>query len=226
MSVRKPPHDVRLAGPLGDSGRTRGVIIHTTEGVSIPDSRSDRHRVIDYLADVRGLSVPAVADTDGSTQMVPDGHHGEHAACVDGCYGVEIIGTARWSTEEWKAHDDAVRNAARWAAYWLAEEMGLPVNPRTLRDLVVGHDRDHVFGGCSDHWDPGPRFPWDRFRLQAMSWATEKGYRVTATKGDLRRVRHYRAPALRRALAWAGKRLKAGYSITIRRERLQLGDLS
>lgn len=221
--MKKPAHDKRIKGPRGDHDSPRGVIVHTTEGTPRPGP-SDRHGVIDYLADTRNLSVPFVADDEGITQMVPDGYHGEHAACVNGCLGIEQIGTAFWTKEDWKAHDDTVKHSAQIAAWFLAEVLGVAVNRRNLKKLVVGHDRDHVFGGCSDHWDPGPNYPWKRFRRYAIAYAKTKKYRVVAIKGERKRVREFRARRFDQMLAWIAKRLRSGFTVRTRRVRGTWGE--
>jgi len=225
--MRKPRHDQRHKGPRGDSARTRGVIVHCTVSNQLQGTPTDRHRVVDFLSGSRGLSVPVVTDNDGSTEMVPEPYHGEHAACIDGCFGVEMIGQATWTRKVWLTeYRETVRNMGQWAAYWLAEVMDVAVTERNLKRLVVGHDRDHVFGGCSDHWDPGTGFPWDVMRADAIAYAKQVGYRVVAVKGERRVVRRYRASMRRRAYAWARKRIRAGWRVTIQRKPLARGDLA
>lgn len=218
MTVKRPKLAERHRQPFG-TGHTkpRGLIVHTTE--STPrEGPSDRNGVIDYLAS-RGLSVPVVFDDDGGTEMVPRPYTGIHAACIRDVHGIEQIGFARWTRAEWMRHKNLLDRTAKEIAWFLAEVLEVAVTLRNLKRVVVGHDRDHVFGGCSTHWDPGPGYPWDYVFAEAIKHAKVVGYRVVATKGENRRVRKFRANAIDRALAYAKKKARRGWRVVLRKKR-------
>jgi LysM repeat protein len=79
---------------------------------------------------------------------------------------LEICGFAKWKRSQWMAHDSMLESVARWIA-WRAAVRGIPIRHVTGSALrsgvsgVVGHiDVNNVFHE-SQHWDPGPNFPWD-----------------------------------------------------------------
>ena len=84
--------------------------------------------------------------------------------------GIELAGFARQSPAEWRdAYSGAVlRQAARLTADVCAR-YGIPLRRLRAADLVAG--RRGVTGHAdvsaafrkSDHWDPGPGFPWAMF---------------------------------------------------------------
>jgi N-acetyl-anhydromuramyl-L-alanine amidase AmpD len=84
--------------------------------------------------------------------------------------GIELAGLARQSAEEWG--DEYSRAVLQRAARLTAEvcaRHGIPLRRLRASDLVAG--RRGVTGHAdvsaafrkSDHWDPGPGFPWSRF---------------------------------------------------------------
>lgn len=215
--MKRPSHIKRHRGPQGTQEKPVGVVIHCTVS-NQTDGPSDRNGVIDYLAS-KGLSVPLVVDDDNATEMVPQPYHGYHAKCLTEAHGIEMIGQAVWTREQWLRHRETIRRAARESAWFIGKVMELPVTLETLRKFAVGHDRDHVLGGCSTHWDPGPDFPWDVFRGEAIKWARREGVRVAARRGDRELIRNYRLPATDRAVAWARKKLKRGWRVVLRKKR-------
>ena len=232
--MKPPEHDRRIKGPKGDKRTPIGAIVHTTEMAPRKGS-GDRHDIVDFLAR-KGISIPVVTDPGGdSTIMVPLGYLGDgHARGLSGkAWGIEQVGFAGWSKKEWAkpGKRKMVATTGRWAAWVLAELMDLPVTKRNLRRFIVGHDRDHKLGGTSDHWDPGPNYPWGAMRQAAMAYAGEREtqertegkkitvYRVTATKDDKRRARSYRVKLPRRSWAWIRKMTKKGWTVVVRRQK-------
>lgn len=225
--IEKPPHDVYHRTPYGEKGKIFGIIIHGTQS---PNSQGpdDRHGVIRYIT-AKGVSVPVVTDDEYSTEATPDGYMGNsHAACLDGkCWGIEMISYAQWSKKEWLRHDKMLRSTAQWTAWAMHNLMDLPVNEKTLNKFVAGHDADHKFGGCSDHWDPGPGFPWKLFRRYCIEAANLMGYRVVATKEDAKKVkfflaeikgakkRHTRSDRMKR---WIRKKAGRGFRIIVKKK--------
>ena len=229
--MQPPPHDKRIKGPKGvkAKGRIIGAIVHTTEMGPRP-GKGDRHDIVDFLAR-RGKSVPVVTDPGGgSTIMVPLGHLGDgHSKGLSGkAWGIEQVGFAKWSKKHWAkpGRRQMVATAAAWAAWVLAELMDLPVTEKNLRRFIVGHNKDHKLGGSSDHWDPGPGYPWKVFRADAMTFAGERSnegefqFRLVATKGDKKVAKTFRVGLSKRALAWIQKRAKGGWNVVVRRERV------
>lgn len=226
-AVQKPPHDVYHKSPYGETGRIIGIIIHGTQSPN-SEGPEDRHGVIRYIA-AKGISVPVVTDDESSTEAVPDGYMGNsHAACLDGeCWGIEQISYANWSKKEWLKHDKMIRSTAQWTAWAMNNLMDLPVNERTLTKFVAGHDADYKFGGCSDHWDPGPGFPWKLFRRYAIEAANVMGYRVVATKEDEERIKIFKADIKgakgrhtrsERMQTWIKKKIGRGFRIIVKKK--------
>lgn len=225
--LKKPPHDTLHLHPYGEKGRIIGIIVHDTQS---PNSQGagDRHGVARYIAN-KGISVPVITDDEHSTEMTPDPFPGNsHAACLDGkAWGVEQISYAQWSKKEWLKHDKMVRQTAEWCAWALHELMDLPVNQKTLKKFVVGHDADYKLGGCSDHWDPGPGFPWKLFRRYAIEYANLIGYRVTIRKEDKMKVKHFVAEIKGvkgqhtrsdRMQRWIKKKAGRGFRIVVKKK--------
>lgn len=223
--VKRPKHDTRhkgphgyAAGPPGNNRKPLGVVVHSTES----DQRigpTDRHGVIDFLADTRGLSVPVVIDDESMTEMVPRPYCGFHALGIHYAHGIEQIGRANWSRAQWLMHRNTIERTGKECAWFLAEVMGLPVTDRTLKRFVIGHVNDDRFGGTSTHYDPGPNYPWDVLRGAAMDHARVVGYRVVATKGDRKLERHFKVTATKRASAWAIKKAKRGWRVVLGKKR-------
>lgn len=93
-----------------------------------------------------------------------------------GSVGIELAGFARQGAVEWgDAYSRAVlQRAARLTAEVCARH-GIPLRRLRAADLVAG--RSGITGHAdvstafrkSDHWDPGPDFPWSRFLRLARS---------------------------------------------------------
>ncbi len=135
------------------------IVLHSTEGgtaesvaryFSTPQSGGSAHLVVDdddcYRC-LRNIDVPWAAPSANRA-----GFH------------IEQCGFARWSADEWKAHDLTLRRSAYKAALH-ASFFGIPlrwinaVGLRTNRAGVTTHaEVSKAFGG-SDHTDPGAGFP-------------------------------------------------------------------
>ena len=91
---------------------------------------------------------------------------------------IELAGFARWTKEEWLAHERTLRRAAyktavslkarnipaRWRSSW-----GLRLG---LRGVTSHANVSKAFGG-SDHWDPGPGFPRKFFMALVRQYLEE-----------------------------------------------------
>jgi N-acetyl-anhydromuramyl-L-alanine amidase AmpD len=136
----------------------RWVVLHCTEGATAqgaaawfanPASQGSAHLVVDDLICYRTLS----------NLQVPWGAQG---ANKNG-FHIEMAGFARWTTEQWLAHDKTLRRAAFKTALH-AKLFGIPlrwVGPKGLmvrkKGITTHADCTKAFGGS--HTDPGPNFP-------------------------------------------------------------------
>lgn len=156
---------IRIKGPTGVKAKPVCFVVHTAEGCRTAEC------IVDYLAP-KGISVPFCADPDKILRTTPEGYLGYgHAAGLTGkASGVELAGFASWSRRQWEHEGrEMVRAAGQLAAYVLGAHY--PVTKRMLKKRVIGHAQDSRFGGTSDHWDPGPGFPYDICIEDALAWA-------------------------------------------------------
>jgi len=118
-------------------------------------------------------------DTDSECRYVADSDTAWAApgANADGLQ-IELAGRAGQFWDDWL--DDAsqaiLERAAQRVAQWCAA-YGIPVRHLSDSEIlagargIVGHaDVNHVYS-LSNHWDPGPAFPWDTFlaRVNALA---------------------------------------------------------
>ncbi|MGH2710166.1 MAG: hypothetical protein ACRDH9_03050 [Actinomycetota bacterium] len=222
-SVAIPKHDVRIKGPQGLKRKPAGVVIHTTEG----DQRQgpgDRTGIVDFLAG-KGICVPWVTDNEGITRAAALDRLGDNHACgLDAYSGVEQIGRAAWKRRFWlRVYRETIRNTGKVVAWELHEAMRVEVNDRTLKRHVFGHADDARHGGCSDHWDPGPGYPYDVMYEDAIAYAAAKGWRVVARKDELRRIRKFKTA--KAARAWLRLKARQGWRVVTGKELLKGGEV-
>lgn len=105
--------------------------------------------------------------------------------------GVEIVGKADWSRNEWLAHIPMIRRAAKLCAevtlargYRTSAALLTPASLRARSSGLTCHkDLSATFAGT--HTDPGPNFPWDvlfaELRKNLAAIADEQA-RVAVTK--------------------------------------------
>ena len=77
---------------------------------------------------------------------------------------LEICGFAKWTRAEWLRQKPMLETVAEWIA-WRCAVRSIPIRyvarPTAGTSGVTGHvDINRVYHD-SDHWDPGPNFPWD-----------------------------------------------------------------
>ena len=145
------------------------VVIHTME---ISERSGTAEACARWFADpVSEVSAHYCVDSDSVIQCVREGDIAWHARGGNGnSIGVELAGFAGQGPRGW---DDSYSWAVleRGAAL-VAEICGrrrLPVRRLHAADLLAGRrgltghaDVSEAFHK-SDHWDPGPAFPWERF---------------------------------------------------------------
>lgn len=154
-------------------GRTAAVsliVIHTTEndcrpGVALAVAR--------YFA---GPSAPEasahyVVDPGAVVQCVRDVDTAWHAPGTNPrAIGIEHAGRARYLDRDWETLDvDAMLRRSAGLVAALCRRHGIPIERlgaeavRAGEAGITGHvDVSKAFKK-SDHWDPGPRFPWARY---------------------------------------------------------------
>lgn len=87
---------------------------------------------------------------------------------------LEICGFAKWTRAEWLAHPAMLETVAKWIA-WRCTVRRIPIRfvalPRVGTSGVTGHIQVNNVYHKSDHWDPGPNFPWDSVIARAQKIA-------------------------------------------------------
>jgi N-acetyl-anhydromuramyl-L-alanine amidase AmpD len=154
--------------------RTKGraidvVVVHTAEA-------SERASAAENVA--RWFSRPSsqvsahyCVDADSIVQCVRERDVAWHARGGNTrSLGIELAGFAGQDGEEWNdAYSRAVLERAARLTASICSRHGVPVRRIKAADLraarrgITGHcDVSEAFRK-SDHWDPGPSFPWERF---------------------------------------------------------------
>jgi hypothetical protein len=229
--IAPPPHDRRVKGPAGLERAPKCFIVHTTQG-NQREGPGDRHGVIDYIAG-KGIAVPWVTDDDGITRMTPLGRLGDNHACGLDAHatGCEQVGMAQWGRKAWlRDHRETVRNTGRVLAFELAGT-GKAVTLENLKAFAFGHVDDHKCSrdACSDHWDPGPGYPYDVLFQDSIEYArsferpTDPKWAVEAARAETRQLRRFRR--LKAALRYAEDRVRKGFRVVLGRPRLVGGEL-
>jgi N-acetyl-anhydromuramyl-L-alanine amidase AmpD len=174
------PNVTRVGGRTIDT-----IVIHTIEIVEVENAAE---RCARWFASPRSeVSAHYCVDADSVIQCVREEDVAWHARGGNrSSIGVELAGTAKQTTEEWA---DAYSAAVLVRAAELVAEVALrhdvpvrrigPVGLQRGARGITGHaDVSQAFRK-SDHWDPGPGFPWARFLADV---------RVAARARDLRQL--------------------------------------
>jgi N-acetyl-anhydromuramyl-L-alanine amidase AmpD len=156
------------------------IVIHCTVS---PCVRGGRYSIADMFSHRVFKSAHYIADPAGIIQDVGDSKVAEHAPPNEHSIGIEMCDPLispswdmdhrdRWNDPD---HSEMLSHVARLTAR-LALAYNVPV--RRIRDAhergICGHvDVSKTFGE-TDHWDPGPGFPWDRF----MKMVQENAHRI------------------------------------------------
>lgn len=155
------------SGPRALSG-LKWIIVHTTEN-------SDNTTAIDVAKWMQrpeaGGSYNLLSDRWGRTVRSNDDGYvpwaaGSWAANSQGLH-LSFTGKAEFSRAKWLgSHDKAISAGAKVVADW-SRRYNIPLVKLTAAQLragvrgVAGHlECGQAFGG-TDHWDPGPQFPYD-----------------------------------------------------------------
>jgi len=89
---------------------------------------------------------------------------GAHAGCInDRAVGVEHAGFSRKT--DWDK-----RTAQLSASAQICANFCHFIGRAPSRDFIIGHVEDVRFGGCSDHFDPGKRWPWDDYMERVQTF--------------------------------------------------------
>lgn len=129
-------------------------------------------------------------DRDSITQALHTSYQAGHVGSLTGnTYGIayEFVGRTGWTREKWLSSiswDLAGRQLARDSIFH-----GFPLTALTQPALergehgVITHDMARLAWGGTDHTDPGPGFPMDRWIQIARNYleAPVKFYRVSGT---------------------------------------------
>lgn len=145
------------------------VVVHTME---VAETAGVASAVANWFASQASqVSAHYCVDADTVIQCVREEDVAWHARGGNATsIGVELAGRASQGPDGW---DDAYSLAVLWRAAELVDDIcarrGIPVRRlraaglRRGRRGITGHaDVSEAFGR-SDHWDPGPHFPWPLF---------------------------------------------------------------
>jgi N-acetyl-anhydromuramyl-L-alanine amidase AmpD len=145
------------------------VVIHTMEVAERPDAAEACARWFQHPSSE--VSAHYCVDADSVVQCVREGDIAWHARGGNSrSIGIELAGFAGQRGADW---DDpyscaVLERAARLTAE-VCDRYGVPVSRvraaglrKGLRGITTHADVSEAFGQ-SDHWDPGPDFPFARF---------------------------------------------------------------
>jgi hypothetical protein len=132
------------------------IVIHTTEGVG-PSN-------VSYIvSNTRQVSAHYLVMRVGAVyQIVPEEKKAWHAGCWNArSIGIEhegFAGNRNPYTGASVPFTDALYSSSARLVSWIADKWGIPKD----RAHIVGHG-DRELRNCNDHWDPGPRWDWNRY---------------------------------------------------------------
>lgn len=149
--------------------RLRLIVIHTMEA---PEGPNTAENIAVYFA--RGdvvASAHACVDQDSLVVCLPpsDTAFAAPGANADG-YQIEQAGYASQDAAGWAdAESQSMLRLSAAHARSIALAAGIPLRHLTDDELAagaagfVGHDQVSRVYRLSDHWDPGPNFPWSQY---------------------------------------------------------------
>lgn len=165
------------------------IVVHTME---IAEVVGAAQRCAEWFADdTSEVSAHFCVDARTVIQCVDEGDIAWHARGGNTTsIGVELAGTAKQTPDEWAdAYSRAVlRRAARLVAE-LATRHDVPVRRIGARELrtgergITGHIDVSLAFHRSDHWDPGPSFPWDVFLRRVLAAQSSAPKRLDSPSG-------------------------------------------
>ncbi len=157
----------------------RCVVIHTAE---IGESLQGAEALMKVCAvNERMASWHYAVDADSVTQSVREEDTAFHAPGLSHCsVGIEHAGRAKQTADEWG--DDFSQRMLELSAELTAgicKRHGIPCVRIGVEEVRNGHagvcghaDVSKAFGK-SDHWDPGPGFPWAHYMDRVMHYARQ-----------------------------------------------------
>ncbi|MCI6583448.1 MAG: N-acetylmuramoyl-L-alanine amidase [Mobiluncus sp.] len=164
----------------GVATHKRLVVIHTMES---PEGARTAEDVARYFQNPRiRASAHYCVDADSVSQCVPER---QVAWAAPGCnhdgIQIELAGRAGQTPEQWR---DAFSRAeldltARLVAE-ICDRWNIPIRHLSNGQLgagwagLIGHNQASDVYRKSDHWDPGPNFPWGEFIQKVQQYASGK----------------------------------------------------
>lgn len=150
------------------------VVVHTMEA---PETSMTAENVASWFGGLNPkypapkASAHYCVDSDSVVQCVRDTDIAWHAPGANhNGIGVELAGFAKQTKEQWDDEfSTAMLRRAAWLVARLCREHRIPVAKLAVEDLqakkrgLCGHDTVSKAFKASNHWDPGPWFPWDTF---------------------------------------------------------------
>ncbi|MEV0996823.1 N-acetylmuramoyl-L-alanine amidase [Nonomuraea sp. NPDC050202] len=154
----------------------RVIVVHTME---TGESSTVAENVAAYFARTSTkASAHLCVDNNSVVRCVADS---DTAWAAPGCNSdglqIELAGRAGQSKAQWadEYSKDLLDLAARQVAVW-CDKHNIPARRLTRAQLragqrgIVGHADVSAVYKRSDHWDPGPNFPWDSFIAQVKHY--------------------------------------------------------
>ncbi|MFI9845187.1 N-acetylmuramoyl-L-alanine amidase [Nonomuraea sp. NPDC051941] len=213
----------------GRLGGIRVVVIHTME---VGEASNAAENVAAYFARPgTQASAHICVDNNSAVRCVDDQHTAWAApGCNSDGLQLEMAGRAGQTASQWKdAYSTALlNNAAEIVADW-CKTYGIPVKHLTQAELragkkgIIGHvDASKVYKR-SNHWDPGPNFPWDHFLQLVRGHLNGTGGSKADDTTPIRKPNTSGAPAWPgRLLQYKpGKPLMTGADVKTWQERLK-----
>jgi hypothetical protein len=165
----------RFGGPYR-RGQPTLAVVHSMECPAIPGIA---YKLATGFIQGSKVSPHHMTDPVETIDMVRPGIIGWH--CGNGNpvgVGLEVTGYAAWTFQQWTTGDAfaAVRLDAKQAAA-VAKHYGIPLRWLSLNQIRAGEsgfcthaDISATLGG-TNHWDPGPGFPFAIFMRMVQQWA-------------------------------------------------------
>jgi N-acetyl-anhydromuramyl-L-alanine amidase AmpD len=172
--------------------KVRLIVIHSMEA---PEKGDTAEEIAEFFQNPpKPASAHLCIDNNSIVRCVDDNHiaGGAPGANPDGIH-LELAGYASQTEAKWL--DDYGRqlldNAANAAAQYCLK-YDIPVRQLTNEELADGQSKGFVSHGQvsevfkqSDHWDPGPGFPWALFLSSVEQHRVDRLARLTGTGQQL-----------------------------------------
>lgn len=174
--MAEPPITVRARKrSAGTNLPVHRVVIHTTSPPNVPypkaSAEGTAHSTALYFqTPAAGGSAHYIVDVAREEHCVEDNQIAHHAPPNKGSIGIEICGQPSYTREQWlsdkvwpaveRARGRAVELCARFNLPWKRVNV---VELRAGQRGLCGHVDVSQAYHQSDHYDPGPNFPWDEF---------------------------------------------------------------